>query len=51
MTAEEHEHLFDGLKLVILIGISWFLADDVGYLNARRKIEALNATGRDSWLV
>ena len=46
----ERAHLFDALKLVILIGISWFLEDDEGYANARRKVELLNKLGRERFL-
>jgi homoserine kinase type II len=46
MTGDEHEHLFDALKLVILIGIGWFLDDDDGCANAQRKIALLNDVGR-----
>lgn len=49
MTHDERLHLFDALKLVILIGIGWFLDDDEGYMNARRKIESLNTIGRDGF--
>ena len=49
MTDDEHQHLFDGLKLVILIGISWFLDEDEGYTNARRKVELLNTFSREGF--
>ena len=50
MTTHERAHLFDVLKLVILIGISWSLEDDEGYANARRKVELLNKLGRERFL-
>jgi hypothetical protein len=49
MTADERSYLFDALKLVILIGSAWFLDDDQGYTNDRRKVALLNSIGRDGF--
>jgi homoserine kinase type II len=46
MATDERLYLFDALKLVFLIGIGWFLDDDEGYANARRKVALLNSFGR-----
>lgn len=49
MATDERLHLFDALKLVILIGIGWFLDDDEGYANSRRKVALLNSFGREGF--
>ncbi len=49
MTDAERLHLFDGLKLVILIGIGWSLDEDEGYANARRKVELLHTFSREGF--
>lgn len=49
MTESEHLHLFDALKLVLLVSIGWFLDEDDSLANVRRKIDSLNALGPESF--
>jgi homoserine kinase type II len=45
----ERLHLFDVLKLVVLMGYAWFISNDDGVDNSRRKVELLNTIGRDEF--
>lgn len=47
LTQPEKRHLFDMLKMTILMSVSWFFHQDEDYLNDKRKIELLNDIGRD----
>lgn len=50
MQTVEKEHLFDVLKLAILIDCLWFFArGEAGEFYERRKIECLDAMGRESF--
>jgi Ser/Thr protein kinase RdoA (MazF antagonist) len=50
LEAIEKTHLFDVLKMVILMGVGWFMDADDDYRNAQRKIAYLDAMGRDGFM-
>lgn len=49
LTGAERSHLFDALKLVLLISTAWFLDDDAAYANGMRKMRLLNVGSRDDF--
>lgn len=48
LASQEKQHLYDLLKIVIFMGVGWFIEQD-GFLNDQRKIELLNSVGRDEF--
>ena len=49
LNEDERAYLFDMLKLVILVGVGWFIHDDDDFANCKRKVAALNVLGRDTF--
>ncbi len=49
LTIEEKTHIYDALKLIILLGISW--SEEGDFENEKIKIEFLNAIGREKFLL
>lgn len=45
LSETEKRHIFDALKLIVLLGISW--SDDSDFENEKKKIESLDSIGRD----
>jgi len=48
LSAVEGAHIYDALKLIILLGISW--SDEVDFEGEKAKIELLNSMGRKDFL-
>jgi homoserine kinase type II len=44
----EKKHIIDGLKMVIMMGAGWYIAEPEGFLD-RAKVQFLNRLGRDSF--
>ncbi|MBU0531612.1 MAG: homoserine kinase [Candidatus Uhrbacteria bacterium] len=49
LTATEKRHLFDVLKMVVFMSMSWFVYNDEDYLNEKERIEYLDSLGRDGF--
>ena len=49
LTTTEMKHLYDVLKMVIFMGIGWFMDDDEDYFNSKRKVELLGSMGREAF--
>ncbi len=49
LTETERRHLYDLLKMVVLMGIGWFIDDDEDYSNSKRKVELLGSIGREAF--
>lgn len=47
LSDEELSHIFDALKLVLLLGISWSEEED--FEGEKKKIEFLNSIGRENF--
>jgi homoserine kinase type II len=48
LSAEERTHIYDALKLIILLGISW--SEEGDFEKEKAKIELLNLNGREKFL-
>ncbi|MBI3074875.1 MAG: phosphotransferase [Parcubacteria group bacterium] len=48
LSEEEQQHIFDALKLIILLGISWSEEDD--FESEKKKIMFLNTIGREEFV-
>jgi homoserine kinase type II len=47
LTDTEKNHIFDILKLIILLGLSW--SDEDEFLNIKKAIDKLNTIGRENF--
>jgi homoserine kinase type II len=48
LSAEEKEHIYDVLKLITLLGISW--SEESDFENSKTNIDFLNSLGREKFL-
>jgi homoserine kinase type II len=51
LSQQEKEHVFDALKMGILMSVGWFIHVDEDFASEQRKVEFLNRLGREEFYV
>ncbi len=49
LSHDEKTHLYDALKMVIMMSFAWFIDDDQDFASEKKRIEYLNAIGREGF--